>query len=60
VRPAVAPLRVAALRERSSGGFSARFTLWRETGEKRIERDVQGVRGVVSNLDGFFLFLEIR
>ena len=57
VRPAVASLQVAALRERSSVGFSARFTLWRETGEKRIERDMRGVRGVVSNLDGiFFIF----
>jgi hypothetical protein len=28
--------------------------------EKRIERDMRGVRGVVSNLDGIFLFLEIR
>ena len=32
-------------RGRSSGGFSAWFTLWRERGEKRIERDMRGVRG---------------
>jgi hypothetical protein len=57
VRPADASLQVAAGRGRSSSGFSARFTLWRETGEKRIERDVQGVRWVISNLDGIFLFI---
>jgi hypothetical protein len=57
VSPAVASLQVAALRERSSVGFSAWFTLSQQTGEKRIECDVQGVRGVVSNLDGiFFIF----
>ena len=40
VRPADAPLRVAALRERSGVGFSAGFTRARGTVEKRIERDV--------------------
>jgi hypothetical protein len=40
VRPADAPLRVAALRERSGVGFSAWFTRARGTVEKRIERDV--------------------
>jgi hypothetical protein len=56
VRPAVAPLPVGAGRGRSSGGFSALFTLSREMDEKRIERDMRGVRGVVSNLDGIFFY----
>lgn len=47
-------LAVAALRERSGVGFSAFFTLVREKGEKRIERNMRGVRGVISNLDDFF------
>lgn len=55
--PAVAPLPVGAGRGRSSRGLSARFTLSRETDEKRIERDVRGVRGVLSNLEGIFLFI---
>jgi hypothetical protein len=45
LRPVVAPLPVGAGRERSSSGFYAWFTLSRETDEKRIERDMRGVRG---------------
>jgi hypothetical protein len=43
VYPADAPLRVAALRERSGVGFSAWFTLARKMDEKRIERVSVGV-----------------
>ena len=55
VRPAVAPLPVGAGRGRSSGGFSALFTLSREMDEKRIERDVRGVgSSIVSQINLFF------
>ena len=55
MRPAVAPLPVGAGRGRSSGGFSALFTLSREMDEKRIERDVRGVgSSIVSQINLFF------
>jgi hypothetical protein len=51
----VAPLPVGAGRGRSSGGFSALFTLSREMDEKRIERDVRGVgSSIVSQINLFF------